>query len=273
MRGIAVGWSWTWVLMGASVVGAAEDGPRPPAAGSAAEVPAPAELPPGLEAQPLPGSGPVLAVPGVGSPGTSAGRSSTRLPAPGVSSGGFDLPPLVGPAEGLGPASVPAVGSPPTSPGWAGSPSIPGATDPEAIPPGMRPQGLPDPIPDPTMGLDRTRRGPGSGFGEAPRRTRLFGRWQPLWPMRPRNSSLPDDTIAVEPRSDPASDAALKRRLESQIRTAVGSRLRSLDVKVVDRDVTITARVTRFWYRRSVKHSIESIASVSGYKTYVDVGD
>lgn len=278
MRGIWAGWPWTWVVIGASAVLAADDGARsaaPAATGPASEVPAPAELPPVLQASPLPGAGPILAVPGVGAPGGAAGRASTRLPAPGVTSGGFDLPPLVGPAEGMGPGSTPALGNIPAPAPWTGSTNIPGVTVGEGPPSplNVRPDGLPGALPDPTLGLDGSRRAPSPGLPDPPRRPRLFGRWQPLWTIRGRNSAPADDTIAVEPRSDPAADGALKRRLESQIRTAVGNRLRSLDIKVVDRDVAITARVSRFWYRRLVKHSIESIASVTGYKTHVDVTD
>ncbi|MBX6315766.1 MAG: hypothetical protein IRY99_23050, partial [Isosphaeraceae bacterium] len=90
---------------------------------------------------------------------------------------------------------------------------------------------------------------------------------------RSRSASTSPDGLAVEPRSDPAADAALKRRLEGQIRTAVGERVRSLDVRVVDRSVTIRARVDRFWQRRSVRRTLESLPGLAGYKTTIEVTD
>jgi hypothetical protein len=106
----------------------------------------------------------------------------------------------------------------------------------------------------------------------APRRSRLFG-WLGAPPARARSSSRSNDTILVEPRSDPASDAALKRRVERQVRDAVGDRIRSVEVRVVDRNVTIRARVSRFWYRRSVRHTLETLPGLSGYRTRIEVVD
>jgi len=90
---------------------------------------------------------------------------------------------------------------------------------------------------------------------------------------RGRDAPRSDGVIAVEPRSDPAADAALKRRLEQQIHSSVGSHVRSFEVKVVDRDVTIHARVNRFWYRRSVHRTLESLPGLAGYQTHVEVVD
>jgi hypothetical protein len=128
--------------------------------------------------------------------------------------------------------------------------------------------------PNPNFGLDRARRAP---LTPPPppvtsRRPRLFGRWQPPL-LRGRPGAQPDETISVEPRSDPAADAALKRRIEQQVDLAVGTKLKSLDVKVVDRDVTIRARVSRFWFRRGVKHTIESLPTLAGYRTNIEVVD
>lgn len=107
----------------------------------------------------------------------------------------------------------------------------------------------------------------------APRRSRLFGWLQPPSYLRDRRSSDGGDSIEVEPRSDPAADAALKRRIERQVRDSVGDRLRSLDVSVVDRNVTIKARVDRFWHRRNVRRTLENLPGLSGYRTRIDVID
>jgi hypothetical protein len=106
-----------------------------------------------------------------------------------------------------------------------------------------------------------------------PRRFRLFGWFQPA--PTPSSSRLRagDAPIKVEPRDDPAADAALKRRLEAQIRDATGNHLRSLDVRVVDRTVTIHARPDHFWRRRAVRRSIDSLPGLSGYKTTIEVDE
>jgi hypothetical protein len=82
------------------------------------------------------------------------------------------------------------------------------------------------------------------------------------------------DGISVEPRSgDPTADAALKRRVERQIREAVGDRVRSYDVRVDGRDVTIWARTNRFWQRRGVRHALETLPALNGLKATVRVDE
>jgi hypothetical protein len=92
-------------------------------------------------------------------------------------------------------------------------------------------------------------------------------------PVGARERSRRADAAPVEPRSDPAAEAALKRRVERQIRDAVGSRLRSYDVRVEGRQVTIWAHTTRFWQRRGVKHALESLPVLTGYKATVHVDE
>jgi hypothetical protein len=87
--------------------------------------------------------------------------------------------------------------------------------------------------------------------------------------------SLPEagNPITVVPRSDPAADAALKRRIERQIEDSLGDRVRSVDVRVVGRDVTIRARSTRFWQRRGVRRALESLPGLTGYRSSIAVVD
>jgi len=279
MRCFATARSLGLVLMCASTVGAQDNAPAllgpapaPPPAVAPGSPPPPAELPPVLEAQPLPGTEPILAVPGLAIPG----GGPTRTPRAAISGRptrpGMELPPLVGPADALGPA--PFFSPPP----WAGT-STTGASGGAAPTPTPPRENIPGrttlPLPDPRLGIDAARRGDLSQPPppDASSRPRLFGRWQPPPFLRGRASPGSEDSIAVEPRSDPAADAALKRRLENQIQTAAGSRLHSLDVKVVDRDVTIHARVNRFWHRRSVKSTIQSLPGLAGYKTHIEVVD
>src|SRR5262249_3909198 len=64
------------------------------------------------------------------------------------------------------------------------------------------------------------------------RRPGFFGRVpNPFAPRGMMDDS--DSAIRAEPRTDPAADAALKRRIEKQGLAAVGDRVRGLDVSVV----------------------------------------
>jgi hypothetical protein len=74
-----------------------------------------------------------------------------------------------------------------------------------------------------------------------------------------------------KPKGDPAEDSALRRRIEEQVRIAAGRHLRSMDVRVVDQKVTIEVRVDRFWHRRAIRRSIESLPSLVGLSAKVDV--
>jgi hypothetical protein len=86
-------------------------------------------------------------------------------------------------------------------------------------------------------------------------------------------ASEPRNSVTVEPRSDPAADAALKRRIERQIRDSVGGRIRSYEVRVINRDVLIRAKAARFWQRRGVRHSLESLPALSGFHSRVEMVD
>lgn len=103
----------------------------------------------------------------------------------------------------------------------------------------------------------------------APRR-RLFGL---LPPSRNRNEARTTDGSKIEfdPRSDPAADAALKRRVERVIRETAGPHVRSAEVSVVDRSIIIRARADRFYNRRAVKRQLESLPGLAGYNTRVDI--
>jgi hypothetical protein len=88
-----------------------------------------------------------------------------------------------------------------------------------------------------------------------------------------RNVPSPRSTITVEPRTDPAADAALKRRLERQVALALGDRARSVEVRVVGRDVTIHAGSVKFWQRRNVRRTLETLPGLKGYHATVEVDD
>lgn len=83
----------------------------------------------------------------------------------------------------------------------------------------------------------------------------------------------PESSIAVEPRPDPAAAAIVKRRIEKQIQQSLGDRVRSVDVRVTGRNVLIRARAARFWQRRWVRRSLESLTIPSGYHPRVELID
>src|SRR5271157_618085 len=80
-------------------------------------------------------------------------------------------------------------------------------------------------------------------------------------------------SIAVEPRSDPAADAAVKRRIEKQVQQAVGDRVRSVEIRVAGRSVVIRAQAARFWQRRGVRRSLETMPLPAGYRARVEMID
>lgn len=92
-------------------------------------------------------------------------------------------------------------------------------------------------------------------------------------PMNGRGRANPanNSSIRVEPRSDPAADASLKRRLEAKVKDAVGDRADDIEVRVVDRNVVIRAKVDRFWNKRGVRRTIENLPALAGYKARVEI--
>jgi hypothetical protein len=226
---------------------------------------APADLPPVLDAVPAPASDhrPVLVIPGlIPSRGAPA---RTSLPALEPTGPVGDLPALVGPSDMPAPellAPLPSTVSPGRRAG--------------ELPLETVPEGTLDPYPGAKPRLQPTTREETAPPPAPSRRFRLFGRVAPAPIRGNRGSSKPspaDAPITVEPRSDPAADAALKRRLDRQIREAAGDKLRSLDVRVIDRSVHIQAKPSRFWQRRALRHTLETLPALDGYKTTIDVDE
>ena len=72
-----------------------------------------------------------------------------------------------------------------------------------------------------------------------------------FWPNGlERRARRPRSSITVG-RSDPAADAAVKRRIEKQVQQAVGDRVRSVEIRVSGRSVVIRTQAARFWQRRA----------------------
>jgi len=86
-------------------------------------------------------------------------------------------------------------------------------------------------------------------------------------------SAAPRSSITVEPRPDPSAEAAAKKRIEKQVQQAVGDRVRSVEIRVSGRSVVIRAQAARFWQRRAVRRSLETMPLPSGYRARVEMVD
>jgi len=95
----------------------------------------------------------------------------------------------------------------------------------------------------------------------------LFGRRL----LNPFNSgrSNASSSIKVEPGRDPASESALKRRIEDQLKKNFDGKLDQVEVRVVGRDVSIRGRAHRFWQRRGLKRAIESLPILNGLNSNI----
>jgi hypothetical protein len=127
-------------------------------------------------------------------------------------------------------------------------------------------------------------RPPGTSLSDAaaprsapPRGLGLFGRFlgpASLNPPRPESRNPQSKTrVNADPQPDPTTDAANKRKIESEIRDSLGDRLRSVEVRVSGRNVLIVAKPSRFWQKRTVRRSLETLPGLTGFRARVDVLD
>jgi hypothetical protein len=105
----------------------------------------------------------------------------------------------------------------------------------------------------------------------------LRSRFFPGPPADPRrnetrkSSSTSRNNAAASP--EPATDASVKRNIERQIRDALGDRVRSLEVRVSGRNVLVVAKPARFWQKRSVRRTLDTLPALSGYQARIEVDD
>ena len=99
-----------------------------------------------------------------------------------------------------------------------------------------------------------------------------FGRFLPS-PFSTGRGDNDRSSVTVEPSTDPASEAALKRRIERQIHDSLGDRVHEVEVRVVGPEVTIRAKATRFWQRRTVRRTLETLPGLAGYRHTVEILD
>jgi hypothetical protein len=137
----------------------------------------------------------------------------------------------------------------------------------QPLPPVIQPPSSPRPAPS----------GPSATPAAAPaaprRPTSLFTRILPAPLTSGRGDSRAGSAITVEPSTDPAAEAALKRRIERQIHESLGDRVHDVEVRIRDRDVTIRAKATRFWQRRTVRRTLESLPGLAGYRPTIEMLD
>jgi hypothetical protein len=74
-------------------------------------------------------------------------------------------------------------------------------------------------------------------------------------------------------KSEPETDAVVKRRIEQQIRTTLGDKVQSVEVRVSGRNVLVVARATRFWQKRGVRRSLETLPALAGFRARIDLAD
>ena len=70
-------------------------------------------------------------------------------------------------------------------------------------------------------------------------------------------------------KSEPETDAVVKRRIEQQIRSTLGDKVQSVQVRVNGRNVLIAARARRFWQKRGVYRALESLPAVAGFRVRI----
>ena len=203
-------------------------------------------------------NGPLFVIPGVNGPPRVRTRG-VPLPTlePTGASNASNTPPLIGPSERTSPLSA-ATGQP-----------MPVESSSEIFPNAMKPPEV-NPEPGGTAPAPRPVQGPSP---IAPRRPPNFlGRFFPT-PFNAGRGGDDGSRIVVEPSTDPAAEAALKRRLERQIRETLTDRVSHVEVRVVGRDVNIRARAVRFWQRRAVRRALETLPGLAGYHPTVEILD
>ncbi len=233
-------------------------------------------------------SHPLLVIPGVTAPVPS--RPGLRPSRPG-SVGGMDAVDLTGP-------NSPST-SRPLTPSFSSLPPIESADDgpdpsltrrnsipltlesiPDEPPAELGSDRLPADRPSasrtPPAGSRRPMTEPSTPAASRPAPSRgsstLFGRLLGL-PGSTKEATSPRSSITVEPHSDPVAEASAKRRIEKQVQQAVGDRVRRVEIQVSGRSVIIRAQAARFWQRRSVRHSLETMTLPSGYRARVEMID
>lgn len=73
--------------------------------------------------------------------------------------------------------------------------------------------------------------------------------------------------------AEPTTDADVKRKIDRQIRDLLGDKLQFLEVRVSGKNVLIVAESARFWQRRAVRRTLETLPGLSGYRVKIELDD
>jgi hypothetical protein len=228
-------------------------------------------------------------IPGVTAPGQrpgSTGRSKAALP-----SGRANSPGATSDNSVRSLASPPALGSPfrPTVP--APATPVPGASSLSSIPLTIEPLENVPPRNQAPDGSSRPHVGsagpPGAitadesgraGASTKPAPWRLPGVLGRIVNQSP--ATPPRDTTRGaaangrgNARSEPETDADVKQRIEREIRRSAGDRLQSVEVRVSGKNVLIAGKPSRFWQKRGLRRTLESLPSLKGYRARIDLDD
>jgi hypothetical protein len=271
-----------WVVLGGACLALAQDAPplEPPATDPpqpAVSAPKPVSVPPASARSEV---RPLLVIPGVTAPAQRGGlapKSKTAQPSGAAipSDRGSPARPLSGSRVESVPAPTsrskipltlePIDDEPAVSPKNPMSSTSRGSLD---WPPGVPLAHERPPDATPSDRPSAPRSAPSRGLG-------LFGRFlAPTTSNPPKTESRnPQSTtrVNVDPRPDPTADAATKQKLEREIRDSLGDRLRSVEVRVSGRNVLIVARASRFWQKRTVRRSLETLPGLTGLRARVDI--
>ena len=74
-------------------------------------------------------------------------------------------------------------------------------------------------------------------------------------------------------RTEPETDADVKRRIEREIRRSAGDKLQSVEVRVSGKNVLIAGKPLRFWQKRGLRRTLESLPSLKGYRARIEIDD
>lgn len=122
----------------------------------------------------------------------------------------------------------------------------------------------------------RVEEKPSPRFEPEPRRRGLFGlfrsqpRYERIDPL-PSTSSARNKLPKTMSSTDPATDSALRRKVQAQADRALGRHLRELDVRVVDQKIRIRARADFFWNRRGIRKTLATLPAIQGHETAIEV--
>jgi hypothetical protein len=275
-----------WVVLGGAGLALAQD--APPLEPPATDPPQPTvSAPTTVSAPPVsarPEVRPLLVIPGVTAPtqrGGPAPKSKTAQPSGAANPSDRSSPPR--PLSGARVESVPAPSSRSKVPLTlepiddepavkSKAPTSSTSRGPLDWPPGVPLANERPPVASPSDPASTTPATPRSAPSRVPGILgRFFGPAPSSTPRIESRNSQSQTRIDVDPRPGPISDADTKRRIEREIKDSLGDRLRSVEVRVSGRNVLIVARASRFWQRRSVRQSLETLPGLAGYRARVDI--